>query len=71
MNRNKEGRVEPRYYLPDEVINGLENKWTIPVLNSGDTPTTYESFEDAKEAAAAAGLALAAAGAFVIAKKRK
>ena len=57
VNRNKEGRVEPRYYLPDEVINGLENKWTIPVLNSGDTPTTYESFEDAKEAAAAAGLA--------------
>ena len=56
VNRNKEGRVEPRYYLPDEVVNDLENKWTIPVLNTGDTPTTYDTFEDAKAAAAAEGL---------------
>ena len=56
VNRNKEGRVEPRYYLPDEVINDLENKWTIPVLNTGDTPTNYDTFEDAKAAAAAEGL---------------
>lgn len=26
-NRNKGGRVEPRYYLPDEVIKGLEDKF--------------------------------------------
>jgi len=57
VNRNKEGRVEPRYYLPDEVVNGLENKWTIPVLNTGDTPVVYDTFEDAKTAAAAEGLA--------------
>ena len=56
VNRNKEGRVEPRYYLPDEVVNDLENKWTIPVLNTGETPTTYDTFEDAKAAAAAEGL---------------
>ena len=24
VNRNKEGRVEPRYYLPDETINELD-----------------------------------------------
>ena len=27
VNKNKEGAVEPRYYLPDEVVNGIENKW--------------------------------------------
>ena len=33
-NRNKDGRVEPRYYLPDETIRDLQkNKWYIPQLN--------------------------------------
>ena len=53
VNRNKEGRVEPRYYLPDETINDLQNAWYIPVLNE---ETTYDTFEAAKEAAEAAGL---------------
>lgn len=53
VNRNKEGRVEPRYYLPDETINDLQNAWYIPVLSDEDT---YDTFEAAKEAAEAAGL---------------
>lgn len=33
-NRNKNGSVEPRYYLPDEVINGLKKEsWYVPALN--------------------------------------
>ena len=33
-NRNKEGRVEPRYYLPDEVVASLDkDKWYVPALN--------------------------------------
>ena len=33
-NRNKKGSVEPRYYLPDEVIDDLEKeKWYVPALN--------------------------------------
>ena len=33
-NRNKKGSVEPRYYLPDEVIADLEKeKWYVPALN--------------------------------------
>ena len=33
-NRNKNGSVEPRYYLPDEVITDLEKeKWYVPALN--------------------------------------
>ena len=33
-NRNKEGRVEPRYYLPDETVASLDkNKWYVPALN--------------------------------------
>ena len=33
-NRNKNGSVEPRYYLPDEVIAGLEKEsWYVPALN--------------------------------------
>ena len=33
-NGNKEGRVEPRYYLPDETIVGLDKaKWYVPQLD--------------------------------------
>ena len=33
-NRNKKGSVEPRYYLPDEVIADLDKeKWYVPALN--------------------------------------
>ena len=55
VNRNKEGRVEPRYYLPDETIAGLQNAWYIPVLDP-DMQTTYPTFEAAKTAAETAGL---------------
>lgn len=52
-NRNKGGRVEPRYHLPDEVINDLKNEWEIPVLNNN---TTYPTFDAAVTAAEAVGL---------------
>ena len=33
-NRNKNGSVEPRYYLPDEVIADFDKeKWYVPALN--------------------------------------
>jgi hypothetical protein len=50
-NRNKDGRQEPRYYLPDEVINGLKNEWTV-----GTSATTYAAYSAATAAADAAGL---------------
>ena len=44
-NRNKEGRVEPRYYLPDETVAKLDkNNWYIPQL--GETiknATAYDA----------------------------
>lgn len=52
-NRNKGGRVEPRYYLPDEVINGLEDKWYIPALNEGITAAT--NYNEALQRAATSG----------------
>lgn len=49
-NRNKEGRVEPRYYLPDETVASLDkNKWYVPALN--------ETVADATDYAAALGRA--------------
>ena len=43
-NRNKNGSVEPRYYLPDEVIADLDKeKWYVPALNEEiSAATTYE-----------------------------
>lgn len=33
-NKNRDGRVEPRYYLPDEVVNDLQkDKWYTPGLD--------------------------------------
>lgn len=56
VNRNKEGRVEPRYYLPDETIGELDrvwkNTWYVPQLN--------EDFMDATDYDAALGRAEAA-----------
>ena len=55
VNRNKEGRVQPRYYLPDDTYNELQkNKWYIPQLNESIEDAT--DFEAAKERAAAEGL---------------
>ena len=39
-NRNKDGRQEPRYYLPDEVINDLENAWYFPTLSEAAQEAT-------------------------------
>ena len=51
-NRNKDGRQEPRYYLPDEVINGLSaNAWTV-----SDGDTVYASYALAKQHADDEGL---------------
>lgn len=38
-NGNKGGRLEPKYYLPDDVVNGIEDKWYIPQLNPEQTAT--------------------------------
>lgn len=40
VDRNKDGAVTPRYYLPDEVVQGIENKWADMV-----TGTEYPSVE--------------------------
>lgn len=47
VNKNKEGAVEPRYYLPDEVVNGITGMW-----QDVTTGAEYESYE----AAVAAGV---------------
>ena len=58
-NRNKEGRVEPRYYLPDETIADLEkDKWYVPQLNQ--TPADATTYEAALKAAQDAGLGVTA-----------
>ena len=59
VNRNKEGRVEPRYYLPDETINDLDkNSWYIPQLNQ--TVADATDYDTALAAAEAAGLGVTA-----------
>lgn len=58
-NRNKEGRVEPRYYLPDEVVNDLEkDKWYVPQLN--ETVADAGEYDTVLVKAQAAGLTAAA-----------
>ena len=59
INRNKEGRQEPRYYLPDETVAGLKkNEWYVPQLNQA--PKDATTYEAALEAATGAGLTAAA-----------
>lgn len=46
VNRNKGGRVEPRYYLPDETVVDLnKNQWYVPQLGEqpGDDATDYDA----------------------------
>jgi hypothetical protein len=58
-NRNKGGRVEPRYYLPDEVVNGLDkNSWYVPQLN--ETIDDATSYDDAIARATEASLTASA-----------
>ena len=55
INRNKEGRQEPRYYLPDETIAELDkNEWYVPQL--GQTPKNAVTYENALKAAKEKGL---------------
>ena len=55
INRNKEGRQEPRYYLPDETIAELDkNEWYVPQL--GQTPKNAVTYENALKAAKENGL---------------
>ena len=42
VNRNKQGAIEPRYYLPDEVISGITRQW-----QDVTTGTLYNSFDEA------------------------
>lgn len=59
VNRNKEGRVEPRYYLPDEVVSQLEKeKWYVPQL--GEDYTAGDTYANALARAQAAKLGVEA-----------
>ena len=46
-NKNKKGAVDPRYYLPDEVINSLQDKYYDVTVG---TSVTYSSVTEAVEA---------------------
>jgi len=50
-NKNKEGVLEPRYYLPDEVVNDLQDAWTV----MGQTGTV-DTYKEAIELATSLGL---------------
>ena len=53
-NRNKKGSVEPRYYLPDEVIADFDKeKWYVPALNEAITAAT--TYDEALRRATASG----------------
>ena len=43
IDRNKKGAITPRYYLPDEVVNGIENRWVDTL-----TGTEYDTIEAAE-----------------------
>ena len=59
INRNKEGRQEPRYYLPDETVAELDkNKWYVPQL--GQTPENAKAYDLALADATASGLTVTA-----------
>lgn len=47
VNKNKEGAIEPRYYLPDEVVNGMEESYKSMV---DDTTMTSAEFNAAVKA---------------------
>ena len=68
VNRNKDGRVEPRYYLPDETIGELDRKWKntwyVPQLgeNFVDDATDYQAALDRAAEAGLGATALREAG---------
>lgn len=43
IDRNKKGAVTPRYYLPDEVVNGIQDKWVDTA-----TGTEYDTIDAAE-----------------------
>ena len=49
VNRNKQGVVEPRYYLPDDVIQSIDGQWEYTKADG-----TKTKFHDYKAALAAA-----------------
>lgn len=51
VNRNKQGVVEPRYYLPDEVVNGITENYTFEGAKN-----YWPKYETAIKMAEAAGL---------------
>lgn len=54
QNKNHDGRVEPRYYLPDETVEKLEkDKWYVPAL--GQEVSAATDYATALAAATAAG----------------
>ena len=53
VNKNKQGVVEPRYYLPDEVVTGIENAYYKVDEKIESGADKYDSFAALKEAAAA------------------
>lgn len=44
VNKNKQGAVDPRYYLPDEVINDLQEKYYDVTVGTG---VSYSSVTEA------------------------
>lgn len=57
-NKNKNGSIEPRYYLPDEAITELDkDKWYVPDLN--ETVTNATDYQAAVTRALASGLTAA------------
>ena len=44
VNKNKQGAVEPRYYLPDEVVEGLQEKYYDVTVGTG---VSYSSVTEA------------------------
>ena len=55
VNKNKNGLVEPRYYLPDEVINGLKDAEYVKIDENLDGEDSYATFAELKAAVEAEG----------------
>lgn len=49
VNKNREGSVEPRYYLPDEVINGLADGY-VDLATGNEYDTLEEGIADGVKA---------------------
>lgn len=54
VNKNKSGVVEPRYYLPDEVVNGIQEQYEFTMADG--QVKQFEDWKKAIEEAEKAGL---------------